>query len=103
MQTQLDDASKQSQEAKKSRSQEKTKVAKSPRSLADWTTSEQYEQIRELKTNNIELQGSLDQTVNESLVERLTQQDTVNVLHAGAECEVSGRTFKSSSEPQQCP
>ena len=35
--------------------------------MADWKTSEQYEEIRELKTNNLALQGSLNDT-EESLV-----------------------------------
>ena len=59
--------------------------------MVDWTTSKEYEEIRELQTNNIALQGSVKETENvtlsldcsESLVERLTQQtrelqETVN-------------------------
>ena len=33
-----------------------------PTSMADWKTSEEHEEIRELKANNIALKGSLDDT-----------------------------------------
>ena len=57
-----------------------------PKSMADWKISEQNEEIRALKMNNIALQGSfndtgksLDQVTQSlnrsgSLVKRLTQQ-----------------------------
>ena len=71
--------------------------------LADWTASEEYEDIRELQTNNIALQDSLKGTEkelgkitlslesSESLVKRLTQQfrdlqDTASVF-AGSDPE----------------
>ena len=57
-----------------------------PKSLADWKTSELNEEIRDLKMNNIALQGSFNDTVKSldqvtqslnrsgSLVKRFTQQ-----------------------------
>ena len=64
---QLDDASKQSQEETKSLSEDTTLLRREidessmfPKSMAEWTTSEQCEEIRELKANNIALQGSVN-------------------------------------------
>ena len=85
----------------------------------DWRNSEQHEEIRELKANNIALKGSLDDTekslnhVKLSLdrsgfqVRRLSKQipelqESVNVLQEAADedpepasSEVSRRTFNS--------
>ena len=93
----------------------------SPTATADWRTSEQYEEICELKKHNVVLKDSLDDTekkldhvklsVNrgESQVKRLSQQieelqETVHVFQEAEECkdpelafsEVSGRTFSGT-------
>ena len=69
MQKQLDEASKQSQKEMKSLSEETTMMRREVddsnmflKSMADWRTSEQYDEIRELKTKNIALQCSLNNT-----------------------------------------
>ena len=93
MQKQLDAASKQSEEQRKSLSEETTMLRRLidesgtfPESTVGWTTSEQYEDICDLQTNNIALQDPLKETeralgkvtlsidCGESLVKRFTQQ-----------------------------
>ena len=110
MQKQLDEASKQSQEEKKTLSKETVMLRRGTdetgmlsKAMVDWTTSE-YEEIRESKSNNVALQGSLNETekalgnvtlspdCRESLAKRLPQQtrelqETVNVPQEAAECE----------------
>ena len=129
-QKQRDEASKQSQEETKSLSEETAMLRREidessmfPKSMVEWRTSEQSEEIRELKANNIALQGSvnteksldpatLSPDPGESLVKLLTQQirelqDTVHVLQEAVEFEdqepangeVSGRTSKRESQP----
>ena len=91
MQKQLEEASEQSQQEIKSLLEETTMLrrgidesGKFPKSMSDWKSSEQYEDIRELQTNNIALQDSsteaetsfgkvtLSPDCSESLVKRLT-------------------------------
>ena len=63
VQKQLDETSKQSQEEIKSRSKEKKEEPNLfPKSMADWTTPEHCEDIRELRTNTVALQDSLKET-----------------------------------------
>ena len=121
---QLDDASEQKSRRnkvyRKKRQCCEKKIDESsmlPKSMLDWTPSEQHEEIHELKFTSIALQGSLKETEKsldqvtlsldrrECLVKRLTQQNrdlqhTANVLQEAAglkdpepvSSEVSGQT-----------
>ena len=69
MQKQLDEASKQCQRRNNVSVGRNAMLRKEmdesnqfPKSMADWKTSKQNEEIRELKANNIALKGSLDDT-----------------------------------------
>ena len=64
MQKQMDEAAKQSQEQIKSLSEETTMLRRGidessmfPQSIAEWTSSEQHEEMFELNMNNIALKG----------------------------------------------